>query len=460
MRKIIFQSFEEARKFAQTLKISNQTDWRIKGRSGKFPDNIPRDPPSVYKKDWKGWGDWLRAGKKPERESTFLTFEEARTTVNLLNLKNNKEWRTYCSSGRKPENIPSNPNAVYKNKGWKGFGDWLGTGRVATHLRKHRTFEDARKFSQSLQLGNQYGWSQFCKSDKKPTDIPQSPYKVYKKEWISWGDWLGTGTVASQVKAQQWLPFSEAKKYVHTLQLSGKEEWSKYCKSNKRHLEIPASPDKSYKNKGWKDWGDWLGTGTIAPRSREYRSFDEAREFTHSLKLKNQKSWLVFSKSNKKPNDIPKNPNQVYKDKGWSSWGDWTGSGSIGPGLRKHRSFKKAREFAHTLGLTGANEWRTLSKTRKIPKDIPYGPNLTYKHKGWVSWGDFLGTGTISPAEISKQTISWKEAKLLYRKITKENKITTRKQWEKYVKIYKLPKGLPPYPASIYTKERARKMIK
>jgi hypothetical protein len=42
--------------------------------------------------------------------------------------KNQKEWRDYCKSGQKPEDIPSNPDKTYKQEGWKGFGDWLGTG--------------------------------------------------------------------------------------------------------------------------------------------------------------------------------------------------------------------------------------------------------------------------------------------------------------------------------------------
>ena len=31
--------------------------------------------------------------------------------------------------------------------------------------------------------------------------------------------------------------------------------------------------------------GDWLGTGTIANQQKEYRSFEDAREFVHSLKF-------------------------------------------------------------------------------------------------------------------------------------------------------------------------------
>jgi len=36
-------------------------------------------------------------------------------------------------------------------------------------------------------------------------------------------------------------------------------EWREYCKSGKKPINIPASPDKTYKNKGWISWGDFLG---------------------------------------------------------------------------------------------------------------------------------------------------------------------------------------------------------
>jgi hypothetical protein len=29
-------------------------------------------------------------------------------------------------------------------------------------------------------------------------DIPANPVRIYEKEWISWGDWLGTGRIADQ----------------------------------------------------------------------------------------------------------------------------------------------------------------------------------------------------------------------------------------------------------------------
>jgi len=43
-----------------------------------------------------------------------------------LGLKSRKEWRDYSKSGKKPDDIPANPDNTYKNKGWNGWGDWLG----------------------------------------------------------------------------------------------------------------------------------------------------------------------------------------------------------------------------------------------------------------------------------------------------------------------------------------------
>jgi len=40
-------------------------------------------------------------------------FEDAREFVRSLGLKSYKEWREYCQSGQKPDDIPSHPYKVY-----------------------------------------------------------------------------------------------------------------------------------------------------------------------------------------------------------------------------------------------------------------------------------------------------------------------------------------------------------
>jgi hypothetical protein len=58
----------------------------------------------------------------------FRDFKSAREFARGLKFRNNKEWREYCKSGNKPDDMPSNPERKYKDKGWIGYGDWLGTG--------------------------------------------------------------------------------------------------------------------------------------------------------------------------------------------------------------------------------------------------------------------------------------------------------------------------------------------
>ncbi len=138
-------------------------------------------------------GDWLGTGRVANYYKEYLPFGEARLFVHTLNLKTRQEWRNYCKSGAKPENIPGDPNETYKSKGWIGIGDWLGTGAVATFDRDYLSFEEARAFVHNLNLKNREAWRNYCKSGLKPIDIPAKPERKYKdKGWVSWLDWVGT----------------------------------------------------------------------------------------------------------------------------------------------------------------------------------------------------------------------------------------------------------------------------
>ena len=113
------------------------------------------------------------------------------------------------------------------------------------------------------------------------------------------GDWLGTGAIAPRLR--KYRPFKEAQIFVHRLKLKSVAEWMKYSKGQlpgKPLLpnDIPVAPNRTYKDKGWVNWGDWLGTGAIASRLKEYRPFKEAQIFVHRLKLKNAIEWRNYCK--------------------------------------------------------------------------------------------------------------------------------------------------------------------
>jgi superfamily II DNA or RNA helicase len=321
-REIPWRPFEEARKFVHRLALKTRDEWSDYCKSGKKPKDIPNNPNQTYKMNWKGIGDWLGTNRVANKEKQFLSFFEARKFARTLGLSNAREWEIYRKSQEMPNNIPANPNRTYK-KEWKGYGDWLGTGNLWPHdIREHiRPYVDARKFTHSLGLKSRHEWNEYCKSGKKPYDIPSAPHLMYIQNWKGYGDWLGTGTIAPQMR--KYRTFEAARDFVIQLGLKSEHEWRKYSKSGKKPDDIPAHPSTVYKS-DWKGMGDWLGTGTIAPRYRKYRAFEEAREFARSLELNNVDEWLRYCKSGKKPDDIPTAPWKTYRNE-WRGIFDWLG---------------------------------------------------------------------------------------------------------------------------------------
>jgi Integrase repeat unit len=135
--------FEDAREFVHKLGLKKQKEWREYCKSGTKPEEIPAHPERVYKKQWKGLGDWLGTGTIANINRKFLDFESARAHVRALKLKGREQWDQYSKSGRIPPEIPYHPDRTYK-KQWKGLGDWLGTGTIANINRKYLDFETAR----------------------------------------------------------------------------------------------------------------------------------------------------------------------------------------------------------------------------------------------------------------------------------------------------------------------------
>ena len=92
-----------------------------------------------------------------------------------------------------PATIPSNPHTVYVHTGWKGMTHWLGTGNLIGSKQAFLPFKEAMLHARSLKLKTQLDWKAWCKSGRRPANIPARPDTVYKHEgWRGHGHWLGT----------------------------------------------------------------------------------------------------------------------------------------------------------------------------------------------------------------------------------------------------------------------------
>jgi hypothetical protein len=134
--------------------------------------------------------DWLGY----EEKECALSFEAARIFVRTLKLGTRKEWVEYSKSGRRPPNIPSNPDQAYRKEGWVSMPDWLGTKKGKKGTKERLSFEAARTFVRTLKLGSAKEWGEYSKSGKRPSNIPSAPDKTYRDDgWLSMPDWLGYG---------------------------------------------------------------------------------------------------------------------------------------------------------------------------------------------------------------------------------------------------------------------------
>jgi Phage-integrase repeat unit len=244
-----WRDFEEAREFVRSLGLKNQKAWHEYSRSEQKPNDIPTNPQRTYKAQWQGWGDWLGTDAVYVGNRQYIPFEEARRFVRSLGLTSYKEWMGWRKSGDKPDDIPSNPNLVYKDVGWLGYGDWLGTGKVRRGKEEWLPFEEARAFARTLGLKNEAQWREYCRSGQKPVDVPANLAGVYKDKWRGMGDFLGTGNIANRYKVFQ--PFEEAREFVRSLGLKTAQEWYEYARSPEKPEDIPFNPDQVYGDK-WK----------------------------------------------------------------------------------------------------------------------------------------------------------------------------------------------------------------
>ena len=479
LAKLSWRSFEEARGFVRRLSLSSVGEWQqfCIGNLPKYgtrPSDIPTAPNEIYVgKGWADWGDWLGTGTTATNKRKFRAFEEARSFVHRLGLKSQSDWKEFCrgnlpEKGTLPPDIPAAPQSTYADQGWAGVGDWLGTGTVAPSLRQYRAFNAARVFARALGLKSRAEWGEFCKGNlpKKgtlPPDISASPNKTYaSKGWAGMGDWLGTGTVATHLR--HYRSFDAARAFARGLGLKGVSEWNRFCKGRLPEKgvlppDIPATPDRSYANKGWQGMGDWLGTGNVAPRLRKYRAFDGARAFARGVGLSSKEEWTEFCKGNLPekgtlPSDIPANPQSTYAKKGWAGFGDWLGTGTVAPFLRRYRPFKEARTFARGLSLKKGAEWHEFCKAMLpekgvLPPDIPVAVERVYAKKGWRGMGDWLGTGFV--ASSMRVYLPFKKARAFARGIG----LRSVSEWGQFCKGAlpargSLPSDVPAYPDGAY----------
>ena len=315
------------------------------------------------------------------------SYEEFKKWIKKQGIKTGDEFRKFYRT-KLPPNYPKDPQAFFTARGtWKGWGDVVG--KEPYRLVNPPSYTEFKKWVRKQGIKSQDEFIKFDRT-KFPPGYPKNPRDHYKnKGWKGWNDLCGT----EQYFLKDPPSYEVFQKWVQKQGIMYKNEFAKFDRT-KFPPGYPKNPSRLYKKqRTWKGWGDLFGTGNIGPRDKTYRSFKKAREFVHKLKLKTRPELQKYCESGKLPKDIPKHPEDTYKNKGWKGVGDWLGSGTIATRV-KSANYLTAPEMIKLVEKLGKKyqiknklQWEEFAKTHKELLDslkIPIHIMQVYsKEKVW-----------------------------------------------------------------------------
>jgi superfamily II DNA or RNA helicase len=424
-----YRLFDETKKWVKKNKIDTVNKWDLIKNKSIFPKDIPKAPQYTYLSEWKGWGDFFGTGTIATFNREYLSYDE--TKIFLKNkypeIKTELQWYNFTKSKKFPKNIRV---AIRNDPDWKGMNDFLNVIKP-----KFFKYEEAKDKLSKMNIKSGKEYILKIKTGQISSYFPLTPQSIYKKNWESWGKFLGTGRIATQKldKGYYTIPFEELQKIAKENSIISKDQWLIF---SKQKIELPLYPRNfSLYKKKWKGWIHFLGKNS--KQERTYASYNEFLDYLKKNDIKSVKEWWKFRKRNKIPKVYPAFPEKIYN----KNWKDIYGR-------RNFTTFKNAKKFALSLKLSKATDWNLYFKNNKRPNFIPWKPQDYYRNTGWSGWGDFLGTGRISDRFKRSYWLKFNDAK----KFAKKKSINNRDEWFKFIKQYR-PKEVPSNPAVGYKKE-------
>lgn len=124
------------------------------------------------------------------------------------------------------------------------------------------TYTEAKMMMASRDIGSRKAYMEWHKS-RRVQFVPRMPDRVYDRtgDWGGWNDYLTNTNTFRTWDRTEYLPFYEAARWVHTLNLGSINEWKDYISDNELPENIPKYPASAYKDVWYKGVGftEWLG---------------------------------------------------------------------------------------------------------------------------------------------------------------------------------------------------------
>ena len=354
-----WRSYEEAKKYAQSLNLKDGKDWVKHTKSKDFTKDIPVYLSQYYKEKWEGMTIFLG--------NEIPKYEEAKKILKPFNIKSLNEFFEMHKKNKLPRNIVQTPHRVYKNLGWKSWSDFLGNF-IRSKNRQYASYDDYKKYIQKNNIKTNDEFRQFINSKNFKLNLyPKAPWEIYK-EWKGFRDFFGT----------DFYSYDEHKKLCQKHKIKTSGQWINLIK-NKKLKKYTTAPDAMFLKTGeWKSWGEFCGIGRIG----EYLPYKEAKKWAQSLKLKSKKDWNKYVKKNGLPIGIPRTPHYVYR-KEWEGMGVFLGTGYLH--TKDWMPLDKAKKYLKKNKINSVEKYQTLFKEKKLPDNLPNSAAIY-----GIKWSEFL----------------------------------------------------------------------
>jgi len=160
-----------------------------------------------------------------------------------------------------------------------------------------------------------------------------------------------------------------------------------------RPRDIPAYPDRVYREEGWTTWPDFFGVAYRMTRARQHVPLLEARDIALRLGIANSTQFEKWRRGRRPdirplPEGLPTHPDRSYCEAGWTNWTEFLDPDGTGPVM----PFRQARDVARRLGLADIRNWvEFVQDGEGRGMRLPARPDLAYLRSDWKGWPDWLG---------------------------------------------------------------------
>lgn len=193
------------------------------------------------------------------KKEKYYTYNELKELVISLQINSKEDYvskyKTLINYGKK---APINPSSFYDKLTWESWSSFLNKPIYKKKLNGlYHSYYECKEIIKNKNIKSKTDYyNKINDLIIEDVGIPYNPRSVYKNKWEGWGIFLGTDRVQDNLRI--YLPFEESRDWARNLNLKMGKEW-RLLNMDFLPKGIPKKPEKTYKNKGWVDYYDWLG---------------------------------------------------------------------------------------------------------------------------------------------------------------------------------------------------------